>query len=173
MPDRSDTITSFLRTTEWADAAVQPLAGDASMRKYLRIGPNSSGRPAVLMDADPALGNDTGPFIKITDYLRSLSLSAPEIYARDEGAGLLLIEDLGDALFARVTQTDPDMEETLYAHATDVLLHLHRAAPPALTEYDTAQMTEMARPAGRGTLHALRPDPARLPRGKPAVAAGT
>lgn len=144
MSDRAAEIRAFLATTDWRDATCAPLAGDASMRKYLRLGANAAGFGAVVMDADPALGNDVRPFVRITQYLRSIGLSAPQIYAADEERGLLLIEDLGDALYARVVAAQPDLETPLYEAATDTLLHLHRAAPPELAPYDSALMTQMA-----------------------------
>lgn len=144
MTDRTPLIDAFLLQTNWSNATRAPLAGDASMRKYMRIGAGTDGRVAVLMDADPALGNDVKPFIKITNYLRSIALSAPEIYHADEGNGFLLLEDLGDALFARVARDQPELESTLYQGACDVLVALHQAKPPALELYDTALMTRMA-----------------------------
>ncbi len=144
MTPRNTIISEFLDTTNWANAACAPLAGDASMRKYLRLGPGKDGQIAVLMDADPALGNDVAPFVRITEYLRSIGLSAPEIFAADPAKGLLVIEDLGDALFARAVVDNPALEIPLYTAATDVLLRLHDAPPPMLTSYDTPIMTDMA-----------------------------
>ncbi|MEP5152632.1 phosphotransferase [Planktotalea sp.] len=144
MSNREDIISEFMATTDWRNATRAPLAGDASMRKYQRVGSGADGRGAVLMDADPALGNDVRPFVEITNYLRSIQLSAPEVFAEDEANGLLLIEDLGDDLFARVVLAKPALEQPLYEAATDVLLDLHTAKPPALKPYDTAFMTKMA-----------------------------
>ena len=141
---RESVISEFLAKTNWANAERSHLAGDASMRKYQRLAAGKDGRIAVLMDADPALGNDVRPFIKITDYLRSLSLSAPEIYAADEAKGLLVIEDLGDALYAKVVNDNLEFEVPLYEAATDVLLHLHKSTPPPLVPYNTNTMTDMA-----------------------------
>lgn len=144
MSKREDVISNFMAQTDWSSAKRAPLAGDASMRKYQRIGAGLNGNGAVLMDADPTLGNDVRPFVRITEYLRSISLSAPGIFAADEANGLLLIEDLGDDLFARVVLDQPELETPLYEAATDVLLDLHRAAPPKLDPYDTPLMTKMA-----------------------------
>lgn len=140
---REDTISQFLQSTEWAEADRAPLAGDASMRKYQRLGESRHGVHAVLMDADPALGNDVRPFVKITNYLRGLGLSAPEIYAQDDDAGILVLEDLGDDLFARVLEADATNEDQLYRAATDVLVALHQAEAPELDLYDTGLMTKM------------------------------
>jgi len=144
MTTRNDIITDFLSKTPWANATRAPLAGDASLRKYQRLGKGQNGQIAVLMDADPNLGNDVRPFVRITDYLRGIKLSAPEIYVADEANGLLLIEDLGDALFARAVVDDSDLEMPLYSAAIDVLLHLHAAPAPELEPYDTDLMTRMA-----------------------------
>ncbi|MGH1576128.1 aminoglycoside phosphotransferase family protein [Planktotalea sp.] len=144
MTQRDASITQFLTGTNWENASRAPLAGDASMRKYQRLGAGVDGRIAVLMDADPALGNDVRPFVRITTYLRSLNLSAPEVYLQDDANGLLLLEDLGDALYARVLEKDPAQETLLYQAATDALFELHCAPPPTLDHYDTALMCEMA-----------------------------
>ncbi len=144
MSARAEIIAQFLEGTNWQNADIAPLAGDASMRKYQRLGAGTDGRGAVLMDADPALGNDVEPFLRITTYLRSIALSAPEIFLADEKNGLLLIEDLGDDLFARFVLDDPASEQPLYEAATDVLLSLHSSAPPPLEPYDTNLMTRMA-----------------------------
>jgi aminoglycoside/choline kinase family phosphotransferase len=143
MPDRAAEIRSFLDQTDWRDATPAPLAGDASNRKYLRLS-RPSGDTAVLMDAPPESGEDTRPFIHIARYLCAQNLSAPQIYAHDEARGFLLLEDLGDALFARVIAADPTLEIPLYDAATDMLLDLHRCAPPDLPAYDADIMTDMA-----------------------------
>lgn len=144
MTTRDEVITRFLAATPWKKAPRAPLAGDASLRRYERLAQGETGRVAVLMDADPKLGNDVRPFLRITEYLRSLDLSAPAIFAADETDGLLLLEDLGDALYARVVQADPAQETMLYGTAIDALIHLHNAPPPPLDLYDTDLMTEMA-----------------------------
>lgn len=117
---RSDLISTFLAHTAWADATSTPLAGDASNRRYLRI--TGATGAAVLMDAPPHRGEDVRPFIAVTEWLRSQGLSAPEIYASDPSKGFLLIEDLGDDLYARHLERTPTDEETLYSAAVDLLL---------------------------------------------------
>jgi len=142
MCDRAAVITDFLQTAGWGDATRAPLAGDAGLRRYERL--TLEGDTRVLMDAPPSKGEDVHPFVAITQYLRGIGLSAPAIHAEDTHNGLLLIEDLGDALFARVIADNPHNEPKLYAAAVDVLVALHAKAPPALARYDTAIMTQMA-----------------------------
>lgn len=139
----ADRIQAFLAEAGWGDAKRAALAGDASNRRYERL--NRSGGSTVLMVAPPEKGEDVRPFIAITRHLRRAGLSAPEIFAADEAVGLLLLEDLGDDLFARVLARGAAPERLLYTCATDLLVELHRHAPPAdLAAYDSTTMAKLA-----------------------------
>jgi hypothetical protein len=140
--------TAFLAEAGWAEAGRRPLAGDASNRRYLRLslGPHR----AVLMDAPPERGEDVRPFLAVTGCLRARGLSAPEVLAADAAQGLLLLEDLGDALFARVCADDPAAEAELYAAAVDLLAEHAVPAPARLGAeapfaYDLAELLREAR----------------------------
>ena len=113
MPDRSGHIGNFLARAGWEGASRAPLAGDASHRRYERLTNGPENARAVLMDAPPEKGEDVRPFIAIARHLGGRGLSAPAILAADESRGLLLLEDLGDDLFARVLERDPALEEPL------------------------------------------------------------
>ncbi|WP_375174035.1 aminoglycoside phosphotransferase family protein [Pseudooceanicola sp.] len=141
--DRAELARRFIATTDWAAADLRPLAGDASNRKYLRL--HLNGETAVLMDAAPELGEDVRPFVAVARWLTDLGLSAPRILAEDRARGFLLIEDLGDALFARVVEREAGLEAAMYEAAVDVLLQLHAATPMAgLVPYDPATMAPLA-----------------------------
>jgi aminoglycoside/choline kinase family phosphotransferase len=144
MSKRDSLIRAFIDQTEWRGAQAAPLAGDASNRRYLRL-THPDGESAVLMDAPRERGEETAPFIRIAEYLKAQGLSAPRILARDEAQGFVLLEDLGDALFARVIPCDPSCENSLYSAATDLLVQLHTAAPPeGLVAYDPPLMADLA-----------------------------
>ena len=119
-------VHEFLARSGWAGARVEPLAGDASFRRYFRVidGPRS----AVLMDAPPAR-EDVRPFVAVAEWLHSVGLSAPEILARDLEHGLLLLGDFGDWRLREMLDSDPSRELELYELATDVLIHLHNHPP--------------------------------------------
>ena len=154
---RAAARAAFLARTGWAGAAVAPLAGDASPRRYFRL--TGGPAPAVLMDADPATGEDIRPFAALTALLRARGFSAPEPYDADPAGGFLLLEDLGDALYARVCAAEPATEPELYAAAVDLLAALHAAPAPAqatalpalgiptlpIPPYDGAALLEEAR----------------------------
>jgi hypothetical protein len=164
-PIRDAEIARFLAAHGYAAATAAPLAQDASFRRYLRLTGGPS--PAVLMDAPPP--EDVAPFLRLATHLAGLGLAAPRIIAADPAAGLVLEEDLGDALFATLLDapgTGPDPAALLDA-AIDALIVLQRAAPPpGLPRWDAAAMAQAAQgtlldwwwPAARG---AVPPDAAR------------
>ena len=142
MPGDADTIGPFLARAGWAAARRAPLAGDASHRRYDRL--TRDGETAVLMIAPPETGEDTRPFLRIAQHLGAVELSAPEILAAEPETGLLLLEDLGDALIARIAD-DPEKEHALYAAAVDVLVHLHRhPVPEGVAAMDAARLCDLA-----------------------------
>ena len=141
MSDRATLSRTFLQRAGWGDAARSKLAGDASFRKYERL--NRNGEPAVLMDAPPPQ-EDIRPFMRIARHLDSLGYSAPRILAEDAEHGFLLLEDLGDDLFARLLRSGGD-ERRLYEAAIDFLLDLHRHPAPAdLAPYDEMRLIDEA-----------------------------
>jgi len=116
-------VHEFLARSGWAGARVEPLAGDASFRRYFRVIDGS--RSAVLMDAPPPR-EDVRPFVAVAEWLQTVGLSSPEILARDIEHGLLLLGDFGDWRLRETVDSDPARERELYELATDVLIHLHR-----------------------------------------------
>ncbi|EBA04802.1 hypothetical protein RB2150_11971 [Rhodobacteraceae bacterium HTCC2150] len=129
MSDRATMIKTFLENASWGDAVRKPLAGDASRRRYERL-KNPDGQDAILMDADPSTGEDVIPFIRIANHLNDCGLNAPEIFAADPLNGILLLQDFGDGLFAKLMADDPSCQRELYAGAVDVLLALHKCPMP-------------------------------------------
>lgn len=115
----------FVVAAGWAEARVLPLAGDASARRYFRLTGPAGG--AVLMD-DPS--GAVEPFLAMTGWLRGHGFGAPAILAQDRAAGLLLVEDLGDDLVARVLDRDPGMAPRIYDRIADLLADLHRHPVP-------------------------------------------
>jgi aminoglycoside/choline kinase family phosphotransferase len=153
---RERLIAAFLNRHGYAAARAEPLAPDASFRRYLRLigGPC----PAVMMDAPPP--EDVGAFVRIAVHLVSIGMSVPEIFAADEAEGLLLEEDLGDDLIAALIGTPSatlsraavegsgggvaDWPE-LFEFAIDTLVAIQRAAPPpGLPAWDAPTMATTA-----------------------------
>lgn len=143
MSGREDRIVAFLAANGWGSARRVPLVGDASFRRYERL--SDGPRPALLMDAPPPQ-EDVGPFVTVARHLTGLGLSAPEIYAVDLEAGLLVIEDFGDDTYSARLASGA-AEEPLYALAVDLLVELHRApraADVAVPPYDETRLIDEA-----------------------------
>ena len=140
---RQEAKRAFIEQAGWGSAEIRFLAGDASNRRYDRL-TGTDGSTAVLMDAPPEKGEDVRPFLRIATFLRENGLSAPCIHAADEAQGFLMIEDLGDRVFAREITQNPGCENTLYEAATDVLTRLHRCQPPALEPYTSPVTVPLA-----------------------------
>jgi len=145
LADRSGQIEDFLQRAGWVGVERRTLAADASFRRYDRLLLGS--RRAVLMDAPPPK-EDVRPFLRVGEHLTALGYSAPRILARNEEAGFLLLEDLGDDTFTRLLAAGAD-EAGLYRLATDLLIDLHRrpaeeAVPAGLPRYDDDRLVEEA-----------------------------
>ena len=137
--NRDDLIAGFLSRHGYSPDAAEPLAQDASFRRYLRI---RGDRPAVLMDAPPP--EDVRPFLHIAAHLHAAGLAVPAIIAADEGNGLVLEQDLGDDLLS-VLLDRGDEPNALLDPAIDALVIMQRAAPPPdLPAWDAATMAATA-----------------------------
>lgn len=138
---RSRAIRAFLDGSGRAGAQRRHLTGDASTRAYERIR-HGDGR-LVLMNAPERpdgppirdglpysriahLAESVRSFVAIAGGLRQRGYSAPEIRAADIDAGLLLMEDLGDAA---VTGPDGPIADR-YEVAIDLLADMHGSAWP-------------------------------------------
>lgn len=135
MNARSHEIHTFV-DTQLKDYSMQPLAGDASFRRYIRI--THPAGSYMLMDAPPDK-EDIRPFTNICSQLADGGFSAPSIIASDPALGFLLLEDLGDDTFSRLLKADIAREEEYYEAAAKLLAHWHKGAlpPVSLPLYDT------------------------------------
>ncbi|MEO5810059.1 MAG: phosphotransferase [Sphingomicrobium sp.] len=138
------TAADFLARHGWGGARIEPLAGDASFRRYFRVIDDAGERRAVLMDAPPE-HEDVRPFLAIADHLIAHGLRAPRTLARDLDLGLLLLEDFGDRRVNPVLAAEPQLEQEVYTRAVDTLADLHRLPLPDLQPYDEAALLREAR----------------------------
>ncbi len=127
---------AFLTKVGWGDAAILPLAGDASFRRYFRV--VRGAETALLMDAPPP-HEDATPFIAVSDYLNAQGFSAPAVLAADLDAGLVLIEDFGEIRMRETLDAAPEMERPLYRDTVDLLAHLSTKRVMSLRPYSIAE----------------------------------
>ncbi len=152
--DRDQLKTAFLKQAGLAHAERYPLPGDASTRRYERL-TLPGGQSLMLMDApplaespycDPAWSAEqrlaagwnatarlaagrVDAFAATAAWLRGEGLSAPDILAMDAPAGLAVMEDFGEGVFARLIEDGQD-ETELYFAAIDAQARIHAAAAP-------------------------------------------
>ena len=153
-PDRESQRIDFLKAAGLGDAARAPLPDDASTRRYERL-TTADGTSLMLMDqvaaaesppADPSWTPEqrhasgwnaiarlsagrVEAFAAVAEHLRAVGLSAPAVPALDAPAGLAVLEDFGDGLFAQVI-ADGEPETPLYMAAIEALAQLHDAETP-------------------------------------------
>lgn len=152
--DREALKADFLDRHGLADAQRFVLAGDASTRAYERLH-TATGATLIFMDQPPhaetePCGADFTPgermasgynaaarlaagrieaYVATAAHLKSLGLSAPEVVAFEAADGLAVMEDLGDALYARLIGHGAE-EAELYDAAVDALAAMHSSRPP-------------------------------------------
>ena len=132
---------AFLAAHGWGGAALAPLAGDASFRRYFRV--TDGARHAVLMDAPPPHENPR-PFVDVACWLHERGFAAPAILAADLERGLVLLEDFGDVRMRETVDAEPARGEALYAEAIDLLVELHKHEAGSLRPYDRAELDREA-----------------------------
>ena len=131
--DLPEGLKLFLDSAGWGGADIEPLAGDASFRRYFRVRRN--GRTAMLMDAPPP-HEDPVPFLEVGAWLAAHGHRAPAIHAEDRERGLVLIEDFGADRMRDWLDENRHAEEVTYAAAIDALARLHRSPPGPFPPYD-------------------------------------
>lgn len=154
--EREALKAQFLRDAGFADARREMLSGDASTRQYERLY-RPDGCRFIFMDQPPAVESVVCPpgataeerltlgynaaarlaagsvaaFVATAGWLRDRGLSAPEILAHDVDAGLAVLEDLGDGLYATLIEQGV-AEGPLYEAAVDAQVVMQAEPPPAV-----------------------------------------
>jgi len=116
----------------------EPLAGDASTRRYARAWLDGLGAPStvivmILADRGIAMSSDELavfkeaprelPYLNVHRFLVGLGVAVPEVYVDAAERGVLLLEDIGDtALWDAVQQAPEEDVRRLYERAIDQLL---------------------------------------------------
>ncbi len=161
--DREALKVAFLAANGLGAAQRRALGGDASTRAYERLA-LADGTSLIFMDQPPSAesapchpaatpderraagynalarlaAGRVDAFVAVAGWLRAQGLSAPRIHAHDVAAGLAVLEDLGDGLFARLIEQGQD-ETELYDAAIETLARLHEAQAPEVLEADGAR----------------------------------
>jgi len=138
-----DGAQAFLSSAGWGAAAIEPLPGDASFRRYFRVR-MGEGASAMLMHAPPPQ-EDPEPFLRAARWLDGNGLRAPHILADAPAQGFVLLEDFGDVRVREYLEAWPDDEAAVYRGAIDTLVRLHRLPPGPFTGYALAEYARETR----------------------------
>ena len=135
--DRDDSLRSWLgEVTGKREGRLEPLAGDASFRRYLRL--RIGHETFVVMDAPPER-EDSRPFVQVAELLRAAGVNVPEVHAMDLARGFLLIGDLGDESY--LDRLDADSAPALYRDAFAALVRMQCRVPAdTVPPYDEARL---------------------------------
>ncbi|HEX4848643.1 MAG TPA: phosphotransferase, partial [Novosphingobium sp.] len=136
-------LAPFLAAAGWGEAAIEPLAGDASFRRYFRLR-RASGKTAMLMDAPPP-HEDPQPFLRAAKWLDANGLRAPRILAEDAERGLVLLEDFGEVRMREYLDSWPADERDVYRAAIDTLVELHRLPAGPFLDYSMSEYIREAK----------------------------
>lgn len=135
-------VDAFLSRAGWNSAEIEPLAGDASFRRYFRI--RRGDATAMLMDAPPP-HEDPAPFLRAAKWLDANGMRAPRILAEDAPRGLVLLEDFGLARMRDYLDQWPNDEREVYRAAVDALVALHKLPAGPFLDYGMAEYMREAR----------------------------
>lgn len=131
-----DGVETFLASSGWGTGSIEPLAGDASFRRYFRV--RMDDKSAMLMHAPPP-NEDPEPFLRAAKWLDANGMRAPLILSEDAPKGFVLLEDFGEARMRDYLDQWPADETTVYRSAVDALLALHRLPPGPFRDYSMSE----------------------------------
>ena len=140
----NDVYDTFLTKSHWAYDHIVPISPDASNRKYFRL--TSCSGSAILMDAELESPKSFDAFQDVANYLNSIGLSAPEIYASDRTHRLMLLQDLGVRTFAQDLEIDQALEPERYKAAISMLCRLQAGPGMKRSVATPDNLTEMLNP---------------------------
>ena len=136
MSDLPQGLHTFVESAGWGEAAIEPIPGDASFRRYFRLR-RASGETAMLMYAPPP-EEDPVPFLDVAAWLSANGQRAPEILSEQNAQGWVLTEDFGDDRMREWLDERPQDETPAYEAAIDALVALHGRPAGPFPPYDMA-----------------------------------
>jgi len=136
MSDIPQGLHAFVENAGWGEAAIEPIPGDASFRRYFRLRKvGSEPETAMLMHAPPP-EEDPSEFLRVGSWLSEQGMRAPQILATDPRAGWVLTEDFGNDRMREWLDANPQDEPAAYKAAIDALVALHKCPAGPFSPYD-------------------------------------
>lgn len=138
----SDEIKKFIAGHIGTSAfEVVQLAGDASARKYFRVGWNEQSLVLMVWEPFPDVANY--PFLNVQKHFAKHHVRVPRVEAVGEHLGVILQEDLGDLTLERKFWENQNQELAMpfYGQAVDELIKIHFACSQKETRDPVCQTT--------------------------------
>lgn len=132
---------------------VVEIAGDASTRRFYRL---TNGSKSVILMEHPGPLDDASPFYSNLRVMTAIGAPVPRLLDRDDAAGLVLVEDLGEITLQRHLQKqrrEAGEARALYRQACDLIVLLHREGMKATREGDFARRNALDRERFLAELH--------------------
>ena len=134
-----DRVIEFVRAALGAEPRVSAVAGDASTRRFFRV--EAAGRTAILM-VHPEPLEASSPLYGNHRILLGIGAPVPRLIGHDDGAGLVLVEDLGDTTLQKHLAAErpagSKIARGLYRQACDLIVLFHEKAGALLRPDDFA-----------------------------------
>ncbi|ASQ89719.1 hypothetical protein CHL67_01195 [Prosthecochloris sp. GSB1] len=104
------------------DIRIEPIAGDASSRRYFRIFSSHSSWILCIDDEFRAFQGKNYPFLAVQELLRSASVPVPEVLGCDKPQGMILLEDCGSIMLRDIARQHPGMLRSAYRNAVETMV---------------------------------------------------
>ncbi len=125
----TDTLKAWL-AGYGVEAPLEPLTGDASLRKYYRM--SEALHSGIVMDAS-AQRESVAPFVDIAHRLYEAGVRTPKINAFDTAQGFVFMEDLGSCHFCDAIGEEKSRH---YTKAVETIAKMQHADANGLPLYD-------------------------------------
>ncbi len=124
---RQEQMTEWLTTVLKGEYQLELASSDASFRRYFRI--TQGGNTFIVMDAPPDK-EDASLFADLAIFFHQHDIHVPQIFARDNTTGFLLMTDFGDVNYLNALK--PKSADKFYQTAINSLINIQICPPSAI-----------------------------------------
>ena len=108
--------------------SIQPIAGDASFRKFYRLISNRNSKIIVLAQKEKY--KNLIAYSSINKFLTENNILTPKLYAQNFPKGIMLIEDFGNLSYYKILMKSKN-KFFVYKKLIDLLIKIQKIKPKA------------------------------------------
>ena len=116
---------------------LKPISGDASHRKFFRIG--SYNKSNIFVFAKKEKYKNLIAYLAVNKFLRSKKILAPKLYDLDFNQGIIAIQDFGDTTFYKILKRKKNKLK-IYKLLVNLLLKIQKIKPKSKIKITGARM---------------------------------